>query len=261
MKCSAQWDDELSLPLPNPFIPTDFALKAAAAVDAAYPVLVQQTGDAAAACEMLVEQVRPATVPAVEAVTPPAPPTEAEEAGAEAEAAPADAAQEGDDAGDDQEEEHDDEDEAGGESAGAAELPVLVGDRMLTWHLQDKTWQVPKLNVKVSLETLQASCSPLNVVLTELFAMCLKENLNEFSYYADCAGKFPHFSFDTAPNVVTFDASRAVLSVTRAVLRRDPGQGRPGHRGAGLRPQAARADRQDRGGDASLRHGRRRLLG
>jgi secreted Zn-dependent insulinase-like peptidase len=204
MQSSAQWDDKLSLPLPNPFIPTDFALKAAAAVDAAYPVLVQHAGDAAAACEMLVEQVRPAAVHAAEAVTPPAPPTEAEEAGAEAEAAPADAAQDGDNAGDDQEEEPDEEDEAGGEAAGAAELPVLVGDRMLTWHLQDKTWQVPKLNVKVSLETLQASCSPLNVVLTELFAMCLKENLNEFSYYADCAGEFPNLPFDISSQMTSF---------------------------------------------------------
>jgi secreted Zn-dependent insulinase-like peptidase len=183
MKSSEMWGDKLSLPLPNPFIPTDFELKAAPAADAAYPTLVQRVGDSAAACDMLNERERPAATPAVEAVTPPAPPTEGEEA-----AADATKDEEGGEGEDQEEDEGDEEDGPGGDAAGAADLPVLVGDRMLTWHMQDKTWKVPKLNVKVSLETLQASCAPLNVVLTELFAMCLKENLNEFSYYADCAG-------------------------------------------------------------------------
>jgi secreted Zn-dependent insulinase-like peptidase len=175
--------EKWSLPQPNPFIPTDFELKAAPAANAAYPTLVQRAGDSAAACDMLTERERSSNTPAAGVVAPPTPPNEAE--GAAAEAGRDDDGSEGDDQEDDQ---GDEEGGPGGDAAGAAELPVLVGDRMLTWHLQDKAWKVPKLNVKVSLETLQASCAPLNVVLTEMFAMCLKENLNEFSYYADCAG-------------------------------------------------------------------------
>ena len=48
------------------------------------------------------------------------------------------------------------------------------------------------MNVRVSLEALLATASPLHVALTDVFCLCLKETLNEFSYYADCAGKLRH---------------------------------------------------------------------
>ena len=57
-----------------------------------------------------------------------------------------------------------------------------------TWFLQDTTWKVPKVNVMVSLETLQSLTTPFGVALTEVFCSCLKEVLSEYSYYADCAG-------------------------------------------------------------------------
>lgn len=56
------------------------------------------------------------------------------------------------------------------------------------WHLQDSTWNVPKVNCQVIIESPHAFTSPVAVACTELFANILKDVLSEFSYYADCAG-------------------------------------------------------------------------
>ena len=47
---------------------------------------------------------------------------------------------------------------------------------------------MPKVNVMITLESLQSCSTPLCVALTEVFISCLKEVLSEYSYYADCAG-------------------------------------------------------------------------
>ena len=59
---------------------------------------------------------------------------------------------------------------------------------MSTWFLPDTTWKIPKVNVYITLETLQSLATPIGVAFTEVFCSCLKEILSEFSYYADCAG-------------------------------------------------------------------------
>jgi len=196
LQSGGEWVDALSLPLPNPFIPTDFALKTveadAAAGSVAVPVIIERQSTTEVKHELLEEVERPPE-PAVPVATeggPPVPPTAEQESAAEGqEADPKEQAEEaGADHEDEEDEEEGDEEEEGAGNSGA-ELPVLAGDKLLTWHLQDATWAVPKVNVKVSLESLFSSATAHSVVLTELFAMCLKENLNEYSYYADCAGK------------------------------------------------------------------------
>ena len=205
-----EWEDKLFLPLPNPFIPTDFALRpkplggAADAADAAtsvpavaYPALVEKRVSAAAVLECLQEIERPAEAPVAAsepatdadgATSPPPPPSAEDEAAVAGEGEQGDAGEE-----DEEEEGEDEEDPSTAAAAASAVLPVLEGEHLLSWHLQDAVWEVPKLNVKVSLETLHACASPLNVALTELFTMCLKENLAEYSYYADCAGELGEF--------------------------------------------------------------------
>ena len=172
LQSGGAWESQLALPLPNPFIPTDFELKApptpTEVLSAPHPVLVQRLGSTAAVLEVMLEQERPVTEITKPETSEPSGDTTAEG---------------------EQEEDEEGEEEQSGAPAADVDVPVLPGDKLLTWHLQDRVWSVPKMNVKVSLEALQATSTPLNVTLTELFAMCLKENLNEYSYYADCAGK------------------------------------------------------------------------
>lgn len=210
-----QWN--LSLPLPNPFIPTDFTLKqegddaaatasstrtlSAAAV--AVPVLVEQLMQGGAVLDdCLVEQERPvpSAVSSHEDVV--EKPVERDEQGGGGEADAQDGKGEGEELGDkeegdkeDGEEElGDDEQEDGEEEEGqqvaatAGELPPIAGEKLSAWFLSDRVWAVPKLNVKLMLETSWASSTSLSVTLTEVFSLCLKELLNEYSYYADCAG-------------------------------------------------------------------------
>lgn len=47
---------------------------------------------------------------------------------------------------------------------------------------------MPKVSVKILFESQLAASTPLYVAFTELFSLCLKELLSEYSYYADCAG-------------------------------------------------------------------------
>lgn len=175
-----QWD--LSLPLPNPFIPTDFSLKKQLEDAGAVPVLVEQQIQGAAVLDCLVEQDSPAmSASSHEDVV--EKPVEHDEQHDEA------GAQDGVDEGEEEGEEGDGEGE-GQQIAAAAvgELPPIAGEKLFAWFLNDRLWGVPKLNVKLTLETSWASSSSLAVTLTEVFSLCLKELLNEYSYYADCAG-------------------------------------------------------------------------
>jgi hypothetical protein len=42
---------------------------------------------------------------------------------------------------------------------------------MLMWHLQDSQWKVPKLNVHLTLESVYAVATPLNVALVNHFTL------------------------------------------------------------------------------------------
>jgi len=175
-----QWN--LSLPLPNPFIPTDFSLKKQQENAGAVPVLIEQQIQGAAVLDCLVEQERPAlSVSSQEDVV--EKPLEHDEQHGEA------GAQDGVDEGEEEGEESDGEGEGQRVAVAAVgELPPIAGEKLFAWFLNDRLWGVPKLNVKLMLETSWASSSSLAVTLTEVFSLCLKELLNEYSYYADCAG-------------------------------------------------------------------------
>ena len=56
------------------------------------------------------------------------------------------------------------------------------------WFKADHTWKMPKVNIRVRLDSYASFSSPLGVALTEIFIECLQELLSEYSYYADCAG-------------------------------------------------------------------------
>ena len=77
------------------------------------------------------------------------------------------------------------------------------GRNHLVWFLQDSIWKVPKVNVFISLRTGYAYHSPLNITLCELFAETIKENLNELTYYADCADLY----YDITQTYHGFDLS------------------------------------------------------
>jgi secreted Zn-dependent insulinase-like peptidase len=205
----SEWSALLSLPQPNPFIPTEFALKpreeaAAAAAPVGgessnkYPHLTQRAVTAPAPSPWMVEVDRPMEA-ATPAETAAADPDANGAAGASAVTATEDEAEgvANEEEGEEDEEEGEEEEEEDGVSAAegsSAVLPVVAGEQVYSWCLQDRTWDVPKLNVKVSLENLMACATPLGVVCTDLLALCLKENLNEYSYYADCAGAFALFN-------------------------------------------------------------------
>lgn len=88
-----------------------------------------------------------------------------------------------------------------------ATLPKCLGEvpssALLVWYKPDSFWKVPKLNVVVRIETNVAYSSPRRLVLTELFSGVLKELLNEFTYYADCAG----LRFSVSNTLLGFDIS------------------------------------------------------
>jgi hypothetical protein len=56
---------------------------------------------------------------------------------------------------------------------------LLPGKQILMWHLQDSVWKVPKLNVNLTLESVYAVATPLNVALADVFAACLKVNFTD----------------------------------------------------------------------------------
>jgi len=70
------------------------------------------------------------------------------------------------------------------------EIPVqikkLAGVEL--WHKTDKSFDAPKANFYVSLQSKVANSSARNTVLTKLFVRLVKEQLNEFTYPATLAG-------------------------------------------------------------------------
>lgn len=82
-------------------------------------------------------------------------------------------------------------------------LGEIQSSALLTWFKQDTFWKMPKLNVVVRIETDVAYSSPKRLVLTELFSKVLVDLLNEFTYYADCAG----LRFSVTNTLLGFDIS------------------------------------------------------
>jgi secreted Zn-dependent insulinase-like peptidase len=82
------------------------------------------------------------------------------------------------------------EEEAPAPSSSPAALVHSSGRNHMVWFLQDSIWKVPKMNVFISLRTGYAYHSPLSTALCELYSNMIKESLNEFTYYADCAGLY-----------------------------------------------------------------------
>jgi secreted Zn-dependent insulinase-like peptidase len=158
----------LHLPTPNPFIATDFTLHEIPEDWKETHERCRQFGPVAIEKNSIEDQ----TIQSIylEEIAPPAAAT-----GEEENSVPA--AAEG---------EEGEEDEA---PSGAA-LVQTSGRNHLVWFLQDSIWKVPKVNVFISLRTGYAYHSPLNITLCELFAETMKENLNESTYYADCADLF-----------------------------------------------------------------------
>jgi insulysin len=193
---SEEWTGLIGLPLKNVFIPTDFDLKAKEGEEE--PVLGEKPS------LLLADEVE-MTVIAVEDAGP-----EEEEEKKTAEDA----------AKGDKDEEEGGEQEDGEKEEGEAEtststttMPLMPSKKLLLWHLQDKFWKVPKLNVKISLESWQASSTPLSVAMADLYAYILKESLNEYSYYADCAGVYYNVSLSKSGLELCFNGYHHKLPV------------------------------------------------
>ena len=63
-----------------------------------------------------------------------------------------------------------------------------LSDTCHAHHLQDAQFELPKAVIGVSVFSPFTAESPRNMMLTELFAQCLAEDLNEFAYDAELAG-------------------------------------------------------------------------
>jgi len=66
--------------------------------------------------------------------------------------------------------------------------PALLGNLLHNWFIPDNIWLIPKLNIIIMLESVYFNATPLNVAFTEILCDCIKENMIEYAYYADCAG-------------------------------------------------------------------------
>ena len=153
------WKDLVALPKPNPFVPTDFDLRGKVE-NSTFPVLafkILNPDTDTATTEKHSEAEDKAGIAEGE---------ECEQSGEEV-----------------------DEEEDGADNGGKWD-PVLHGKALQLFHKQDSVWNVPKLNVYFSLESCFATCTPWNTVMTDLFQGILKEIMNEYSYYADCAGLY-----------------------------------------------------------------------
>ena len=62
------------------------------------------------------------------------------------------------------------------------------GRMLLSWHLLDTNWKIPKVNVRIRIDSYISFATPLGVSLTDVYLNVLNELLNEYAYYADCAG-------------------------------------------------------------------------
>lgn len=200
------WSNDLHLPQPNPFVPTDFTIKGTdTTAEAKFPLLVGHEGNPGALRQYFA---------AAAAGTVGDAPSEATEADAADKEGAGDAQANGESEGDEADGEDEDEGDAeddGDEDAGAvsASKPsyvtwneVLSGNQLVLWHRLDAHWNTPKAVVQFNLESQFAFSSPWNVVLTDLLSRILTELLNEFAYYADCAGL--HYYVSVAKSGLTF---------------------------------------------------------
>lgn len=164
---------KLALPVANPFLPTDFSLVTVHSDWASVHERSMKFGPVVIDLEVTSDDLPDdcyATESAAVKET-----TEAEEGAT--------------DIVNDQTEEEE-VDEGNLEEATAGSLRPPVGTIRRTWFRQDSRWLVPKSNVFVQLQTLYAYSTPKDVGMTDMFGNVLKEVLNEYSYYADCAGLY-----------------------------------------------------------------------
>eukprot|EP01041_Mallomonas_annulata_P009052 gene9052-18749_t len=189
-------EGELSLPEPNPFLPTDFTLRCdgdekeeGAGAGKTCPVLVENVvimlviegkSEEKIITEPSVDMNDDSSKTQTETETEP----DVVEATEEEKQQQETGQQEGEAEGNEEEAEADGDVEEGDEHP----LKALPGRVRMTWYKPDDKWKVPKVNVVIKLETLQSYISPLHVALTEMYGAILKEKLNEYAYYADCAG-------------------------------------------------------------------------
>jgi insulysin len=76
------------------------------------------------------------------------------------------------------------------ENSEKTEFPRLIRDNKWCkiWHKQDYTFKQPKGIISVKLYTPLAYLDPESALKTQLFGEILKEELNDYSYYAHTAG-------------------------------------------------------------------------
>ncbi|MET0379983.1 MAG: insulinase family protein [Spongiibacteraceae bacterium] len=112
-------------------------------------------------------------------------------------------------------------------AAGAQLKPVLLqkSPTLQLWYAPDNVFRLPKATVALSVRSPVATDTPEHLVLTELLARMVGENLNEFSYPAALAG----LRYDIERNgrginvsVQGFDEKQAVLLEHILKALRDP---------------------------------------
>eukprot|EP01038_Epipyxis_sp_PR26KG_P014143 gene14143-18981_t len=181
------WRARLHLPQPNVFIPTDFSLKQPGAdVAVSAPVIVEQIKQSKASEDDLFQSDEEMDASLLASNTA-APAIEAQK-DVKMDESGKDEKEEDKDDGADDDDDNNEEEGKGNDPAPEVIVPIQSGKLLTTWHIQDQEWKVPKMNVKVILDSGCTSLTPLFVAFTDLFASILKEIMNEFSYYADCAG-------------------------------------------------------------------------
>lgn len=76
------------------------------------------------------------------------------------------------------------------ENASQQELPKRLIHRagLRIWHLQDASFQSPKANVFIAVDSEHAVRSPYHIAMTRLMVELLLDHLNEFTYSAEIAG-------------------------------------------------------------------------
>jgi len=72
----------------------------------------------------------------------------------------------------------------------AKEPPTLLLERpdLRLWHKMDRTWRVPKTNIKLSLVSPNVYRSPRTMTMNRIFQRVLSDDLNSFVYDASIAG-------------------------------------------------------------------------
>lgn len=84
-----------------------------------------------------------------------------------------------------------------GQSIDATPVLIRHSARTRIWFKQDSVFKVPKGNLRIRLSTLDAYASVQNAAMTKLFALLLRERLNEYAYPAALAGLYYSLSNST----------------------------------------------------------------